>query len=186
VQLCGGLEWALSFRPVALLRVASAGIATLALGALGCAGPPPEGVVTSPQPIGGQFAGVEVSFAALEGVGAGFDLEPADADQLRATVRQSALDWLENANRLSDHGSLDLYVALDSLRLRSATVTWLLAWAAPPDHLAAEVQVARAGVAVARYRVRVESGLDGYSWRDPAARLDRLARRLGRRLAEGL
>jgi hypothetical protein len=101
-------------------------------------------------------------------------------------VRQSARDWLEDAGRLAPGGALSVAATLESVHLRGGLTTWLFAWAAAPDHLAARVEVRRGGSSVAVFPLRVESALAGYSWRDAEERLDRLARRLGRRLAERL
>jgi hypothetical protein len=129
----------------------------------------------------GRFARVEVALAP------GTGLAPEEGVRVVALVRQSALDWLEQQDRLAPDGQLSLVVTIDSARLRSASVTWLFAWAAPPDHLAAQVSVLQHGVErTALCPARVESALAGYSWRDPDARLERLARRLGHRIAEGL
>ncbi|TMA33577.1 MAG: hypothetical protein E6J87_09685 [Deltaproteobacteria bacterium] len=77
-------------------------------------------------------------------------------------------------------------MTIDAARLRSAWVTWLFAWAAAPDHLAAQVSVLRDLALVPSCPVRVESAVSGYSWRDRDARVAHLARRLGHRIAEGL
>ena len=155
--------------------------ALLAFTALACAGAPPA--PPPPAPVAGPFERVEVDLA--DGSIAG-RLGPDDARRLRAVVRQSARDWLEQADRLAAPAPLALEVRLDSLRLRSAAVTWLFAWAVAPDHLAARVRVLRDGAEVSAGSVRVESALAGFSWRDPGPRLERLARRLGRRIALGL
>jgi hypothetical protein len=147
------------------------------------AAPRPAG---RPAPVAGTFGRVEVRLAdpSLAGLAGG------DARRLAAIVRQSARDWLEQADRLAPPAPapapLALEITLESLRLRSAATTWLFAWAAAPDHLAARVRVLRAGTEVSAGAVRVESALAGFSWRDPAPRLERLARRLGRRVVSGL
>jgi hypothetical protein len=156
-------------------------VVVIALG-FACASAPPAVQSLRPPPIEGRYARVEVALAPDHAR----CLEAEAATRLIAGVRQSARDWLEQGDRLAPDGALVLEVTVDSTRLRSAWVTWLFAWAAAPDHLAARVSVLRDGASVAVYPVRVESSLAGYSWRDPDARLDRLARRLGHRLAEGL
>jgi hypothetical protein len=156
-------------------------IAAAVLG-LACASAPPVEPASRPAPVAGRYARVEVALAQR---GAPC-LEADAAARLAAVVRQSARDWLEQRERLAPDGAYALAVTVDSARLRSAWVTWLFAWVAAPDHVAARVSVLRDGAPVAGYPVRVESALAGYSWRDPDARLDRLARRLGHRLAEGL
>ena len=164
-----------------MTRLRSFAVVAIALG-LACASAPPAVQSLRPPPVEGRYALVEVSLAP-DGARC---LEAGAATRLIAVVRQSARDWLDHGGRLAPDGEFMLEVAVDSTRLRSAWVTWLFAWAAAPDHLAARVSVLRDGARVAGYRVRVESALAGYSWRDPDARLDRLARRLGHRLVEGL
>jgi hypothetical protein len=154
-------------------------VAAIALG-LACAAPREPS--SHPARVAGRYARVEVALA-QDGARC---LDADDAARLIGVVRQSARDWLEQRDRLAPDGAYTLEVTVESARLRSGWVTWLFAWAAAPDHVAGRVSVLRGGARVARYPVRVESALAGYSWRDPDARLDRLARRLGRRLAEGL
>ena len=161
-----------------MTRSGRRGAASLAFAALACAGP--VAVPVTPAPVAGAFGRVEVRLAdeSIED-----RLGPGDARRLRAIVRQSARDWLEQAGRLAEPAPLALEVTLESLRLRPAAVAWLFGRAAAPDHLAARVRVLRDGVEVSAAVVRVESALAGYSWRDPGPRLERLARRLGRRIA---
>jgi hypothetical protein len=159
-------------------------IAALGVGfGLACANPPAPRCEESSEI--GRIARVEVALAPDAS-----GLAPEEGALVVAVVRQSALDWLEQQNRLAPDGQLALVVTIDSARLRSGAVTWLFAWAAAPDHLAAQVVLerghARDPTLHLRCPVRVESALAGYSWRDPDARLARLARRLGRRIAEGL
>jgi hypothetical protein len=157
----------------------------LALGgafALACAGAPPPLPATPPR-ISGEIAEVQVTLAD--------ELAPRDAHSLReghaaGTLRQSLLDWLEQAERLDPHGELRVRIELRGLRLRSSAVSWLLAGWAPPDRLDASVIVLRGSEEVARYPTAASSTLGGWAWRDPARRLDRLARRLGGRVAEEL
>jgi hypothetical protein len=157
------------------------GLLASALLLAGCAGaPPPE--PDDDGPIEGRVGSVAVAFP---------DAGRSTAVRERAVrastlVRQTARDWLEDKGRLAPDGPLAVVATLDSLRLRGAVATWLFAWAIPPDHLAARVVVSRAGRPVAGFGVRVESALAGYAWRDRGERLDRLSRRLGRRLAERL
>jgi hypothetical protein len=148
--------------------------------ALACAGAPAPHCDLPSRPEPGRFARVEVAVAP------GAALDAASAAHLLGSVRQSARDWLEQRDRLAPDGELSLQVRVEALRLRSAWVTWLFAWAVAPDHLAAQVTVLRGLERVDRCPARVESALSGYSWRDPDARLERLARRLGHRIAEGL
>ncbi len=150
--------------------------------ALACAGAPVPEPDFQSAPEDARYARVEVSLAP----GAASSLDPEARAQLVTWVRQSARDWLEQRGRLAPDGECSLVVTVDSARLRSSWVTWLFAWAAAPDHLEAQVFVLRGLDRVASHARRVESALAGYAWRDPEARLERLARRLGRRIAEGL
>jgi hypothetical protein len=153
----------------------------LALTALACARAQAPAAHET-QPVEGRFSRVTVVLSET-------DARPFDrevAARTAATVRQSARDWLEHGDRLAASGELELEVDLESLHLRGAVTTWLFASLAEPDHLAAIVSVRREGELAARYPVRVESALAGYGWRDREERLDRLARRLGQRVAEGL
>jgi hypothetical protein len=157
-------------------------IATLGLWlGLACASPPAPRCDLAAEPEAGQFARVEVTLAPDAS-----SLAPKAAAELLVWLRQSALDWLEQRDRLAPDGELTLLVTIDSARLRSASTTWLFGWVAAPDHLAAQVSVLHGLERAARCPTRVESSLAGYSWRDPDARLERLARRLGQRIAEGL
>jgi hypothetical protein len=159
-----------------LLAIAALGFSF----ALACASPP-GAVCELLQPAPDErYAGVEVELAP------GLSLDPAAAARVAAVTRQSALDWLEQRGRLAPDGGRSVAVTVDSARLRSAGVAWLFAWAAPPDHLSARVSLSRGTEHTARCSERVESALAGWSWRDPDARLDRLARRLGQRIAQGL
>ena len=155
-------------------------VAALGLG-LACASAPPPHCELGSAPEPGRFARVEVALAPEA-----TSLDAESTARILALVRQSARDWLEQRDRLAPDGALSLELRIDSARLRSAWVTWLFAWAAAPDHLSAQVSVLRGLERAARCPVRVESALAGYAWRDPDARLERLARRLGHRIAEGL
>jgi hypothetical protein len=158
-------------------------LAIAALG-LGCAAPSAPPCDPWSRQLG-QVARVEVSLAPDAG-----SLDPEASARLVATVRQSALDWFEQRGRFATEGQLALRVTIDSVRLRGTVSTWLFGWVAAPDHLAARVSVEREHtrdlVNGNLCPARVESALAGWSWRDREARLDRLARRLGQRVAEGL
>jgi hypothetical protein len=154
--------------------------AALALG-LACANVPAPRCDLPSAPEAGRFARVEVALAPDAA-----SLDDASAARLLGEVRQSARDWLEQRDRLAPDGELSLQVRVEALRLRSSWVTWLFAWAVAPDRLAARVTVLRGLERADRCPERVESALSGYSWRDPDVRLDRLARRLGHRIADGL
>jgi hypothetical protein len=156
-------------------------LAVLACATLACAGS--DVPAASPAlAVEGRFSRVTVSVT--EGGTQPFG--PDAASRTAATVRQSARDWLEHEDRLAFEGELELEVDVDAAHLRGALTTWLFAALVPPDYLAATVSVRREGALAARYPVRVESALAGYGWRDREERLDRLARRLGQRVAESL
>jgi hypothetical protein len=155
-------------------------IIALAISGLACAGAPAPSCDRPSEPEQGRFARVEVA------IGRDASLRADRGARVAALVRQSARDWLEQRNRLASDGDLTLLVTIDDERLRTAAVAWWFAWIAAPDHLAAQVAVLRGLDRVPRCSVRVESALSGYSWRDPDARLERLARRLGHRIAEDL
>ena len=157
-----------------LLPLAALGLA------LGCAGAPTADCELLPPAPEERYAGVEVALAP------GLALDPAAAGRVAAGARQSALDWLEQRGRLAPDGASLVAVTVDSAQLRSAATTVLFAWVADPDELSARVSLRRGSQRTPRCAVRVESALAGWSWRDPEARLDRLARRLGQRVAEGL
>jgi hypothetical protein len=154
-------------------------IAPLALG-LACAGAPAPRCELRPAPDAWRYAGVEVAVAPGASQG-----PEADA-RIAAAVGQSTRDWLEQRGRLTADGNITVEVTVTSARVRSAAVAFLFAWAASPDHLAARVSLRRGDERVTRCPARVESALSGWSFRDPEPRRDRLARRLGHRIAEGL
>jgi hypothetical protein len=136
----------------------------------------------SPLDTLGRIARVDVAFAEADLGGLAAD----EAVRAAGVVRQSARDWLEHEGRLREDGDLAVTATLDALHLRANTTTWLFAWATAPDHLGARVVVRRAGEPVADFPIQVESALSGYSWRDRDERLERLARRLGHRIAARL
>ena len=155
-------------------------IAVLALG-LSCASAGPPRCELATAPVSGRFAQVDVALA-----GDAASLDAKTAARVSGLVRQSARDWLEQRDRAAPEGELALEVSIEAVRVRGSLSAWLFAWALAPAALAAQVSVRRGAERVPRCPVRVESALSGYSWRDPDPRLDRLARRLGRRVAEGL
>ena len=148
---------------------------------LACASAPAPRCDPASEPEAGRFARAEVALAPDAS-----SLAPKAAAELLVWVRQSALDWLEQRGRLAPDGRATVEVAIDSARLRSELSAWLFAWIAPPDHLSARVALRRGALRTPRCAARVESALSGWSWRDPEPREDRLARRLGQRVAEGL
>ena len=157
-----------------LLAIAALGLS------LACASAPVALCDLAPPAPEERYAAVEVA------LGAGLALDPAEAARAAAVTRQSTLDWLEQRGRLAPDGGASILLTVDSARLRSALATWLFAWVAHPDHLSVRVSLRRGADSSARCPARVESALAGWSWRETEARLDRLARRLGPRVAEGL
>jgi hypothetical protein len=156
-------------------------LAIAALGlALACASAPVAVCELPPPAPEERYAAVEVA------IGPGLALDPAAAARAAAVTRQSVLDWLEQRGRFAPDGAASLQLTLESARLRSAVTAWGFAWIARPDHLFARVALRRGTDESPRCPARVESALAGWSWRDREARLDRLARRLGQRVAEGL
>ena len=81
---------------------------------------------------------------------------------------------------------LRVRVRVEALELRSTPTAWLLAGLAAPDRLSVGVEVADSNGVLARFPASAASTLGGWAWRDPDARLLRLARRLGMRVAQGL
>jgi hypothetical protein len=103
-----------------------------------------------------------------------------------AQVRESALDWLDARHRFDPKGSISVLVELSELRLRSAFTALVFAGLTGGDRLAAQVDVYERGAPVARYAMRVDSALGGLDSWNPRERLARLARMLGRRVADAL
>jgi hypothetical protein len=162
-----------------MVRKIALGLAALALACSGAPAPEPSARPERPE---GRYGRVDVAVAPAVAA----QLPVDDASRLARAVRQSARDWLEQSDRLAGDGELALAVSVESARVRPAWVTWLFAWLADPDHVAAQVLVLRGAERLAAFPVRVESALSGWEWRDPGERLERLARRLGQRVAEGL
>lgn len=163
----------------------------LALLWLACLSRAPEPVrselpVAQPRPIpsAARVRSVEVH-AAAEGWSAA-QRRLLERRGVAAQVRQSALDWLDARRDLDPDGSIQVSVELYELRLRSAFTALVLAGLTGSDRLAARVGVYERGVPIASYALRVESALGGRDWRDREERLDRLARILGRRVADSL
>lgn len=169
-------------RPFARLRMATRlAAAALLVQACGGAAPPPRAPERAP--LEGGIARVEVAPAPGLDADAVAALETAGA---LAVLHQGALDWLEQAGRLEAGGPLEVRVEVESLSLRPPLVVWLLARLAGPDRLAVRVEARRGGETVREFRTGAASALAGFAWRDRGERLRRLARRVARRVAEGL
>lgn len=118
-------------------------------------------------------------------------LSPAQQELLRRheaapVLRQSVLDWLDARGRFDRAGQLALLVKVRSVRLRPEFVALLLGRLAGADHLETSVSVEREGELVKTFAASVSSSAGGRDWRDPAERLRRMARILGRRVVDGL
>ena len=101
-------------------------------------------------------------------------------------LRQSALDWLDARGHFGPSGEFSLHVQIRSVRLRSELVALLFGRASRADQLEAFVMLTRNAQRVKGFSARVTSSVGGRDWRDPEERLQRMARMLGRRVAEGL
>jgi hypothetical protein len=119
-------------------------------------------------------------------------LDPSARDDLerleaREVIRQSALDWLEHHDQFDpDTGELELRVRVRALSLRSRTSAWLWPDVAGTDRLEASVAALADGDLRKTFGVRTETRVGGKAWREPEARLRRLAQQLGRQIAERL
>ncbi len=103
-----------------------------------------------------------------------------------SVLRQGALDWLDARGRFDPSGELSVHVQIRSVRLRGELVALLFGHASRADRLEAFAQVTRGGQPVRGFPARVTSSVGGRDWKDPEERLRRMARMLGRRVAEAL
>jgi hypothetical protein len=118
-------------------------------------------------------------------------LSPAQQALLRRhhaarVLRQSALDWLDARGHFDPSGEFSLHVQIRSVRLRGELVALLFGRSSRADQLEAFVMVMRNDQRVKDFSARVTSSVGGRDWKDPEERLQRMARMLGRRVAEGL
>jgi len=162
-----------------------AGRAVAALLVLACGGtsapvPPPA---DERRPLAEAVAAVEVAPAPGLDAAAVAVLEEHGA---LTVLRQGTRDWLEHRGRLGAHGGLTVRVEVEELALRAPAVVWLFSALAGPDRLEVRVEALRGGEPVRTFRAAAASALAGYAWRDRGERLRRLARRVARRVAEGL
>src|SRR5262247_1160583 len=102
------------------MRMADARLLAIAWLGLACASPPAPRCALASLPATARFARVEVALAPDAS-----SLRSKAGAELVAWVRQSALDWLEQRDRLARDGDQTLLVTIDSVRLRSAATTWL-------------------------------------------------------------
>jgi len=118
-------------------------------------------------------------------------LSSAQQKQLRrhetaAVLRQTALDWLDARGHFDLEGEIALRVQIRDLRVRSQLAVLLLGGVAGSDHIEVSVVVLRGGEAVDDFAAHVVSAAGGRDWKRPGDRLERMARMLGQRVAEGL
>lgn len=99
-------------------------------------------------------------------------------------LRISALDWFEHEGRFEREGETRLLVEVTGLSLRSVLSTWLWPDLPAPDVLAIRVRVRDPAGTRHAFDWEERTQVGGWEWRDPDVRLERLARRLGRRIAE--
>ena len=170
-------------RAIGALAVASLAIALLACAPNGSREPsgqgPPrvlvDGARVAHLDVGGDAGALSASARAL-----------LDRYEVGAALRQSTLDWLDERGAFDPEGELDVLVQIRSVRLRSAAVALLLGSLGGEDRLATFVVVTRDAVVVKTFEAEASSSSGGRGWRDPAERIERLARMLGRRIVEHL
>ena len=154
--------------------------------ALGCAASP------APSPHAERLQDLLGSLrVASLSVEAGVEIGEAPRDDLveydiSGVLRQSALDWLEQRRRFSPQGEIRVVVRIQDLRLRGPLAARWWPGLGAPDRHAVQVSARQGEVELARFERRVESRVGGRDWADSGARAQRLARRLGQRVAEAL
>ena len=77
-----------------------------------------------------------------------------------------------------------LDVEVRALSLAGAISVWLWRGLVGEDRLEVHVRVRDAAGPRGEFLLTERTGVEGWEWRDADVRLDRLARRLGRRIAE--
>jgi hypothetical protein len=158
-----------------------AGLAAVAL--LACAGTDAPAADPDPVPLSDQarVAGLRVTLAGTLSVAERETLERIDVPML---VRLAALDWFEHESRFDLAGQVTLEVEVLALSLEGAVPVWLWRGLAGEDWLEVRVRVHDASGLHDDFILTERTGVEGWEWRDADARLDRMARRLGRRIAE--
>ena len=121
----------------------------------------------------------------------GGDLSDSDRKTLELVdvpmlIRLAALDWFDHDGRFDIEGQISFEVEVLALALAGAIPVWLWRGWAGDDRLEVKVRVLDAGVFREDFSLTERTGVEGWEWRDADARLDRMARRLGRRIAEVL
>ena len=108
------------------------------------------------------------------------------AAEIPSVLRFGALDWFDHVERFDVRASLVLFVEVREVHLRSQLSTWLWPERVAPDRLRVLVRF-RDATGFWRhedFEWLETTRVGGWDWRDPQDRLERMARRLGRRIAE--
>ena len=150
----------------------------------GCAAAPER----VPDPVGlaallGEMRVAAVAVAAGGGLGGAASRQLAEYE-VRGVLRQSTLDWLELRRRFSPEGEIQLDIRIETFYLRGPLAARWWPELGAPDRIAVRVRVRRGAEDLAYFQRVLESRVGGSDWADSEARAQRLARRLGQRVAE--
>lgn len=158
-------------------------VAALCLSLLGCVGPGTEVAPAPPTPLSERerVAELRVTLAGALDPDARAALERVEVPML---LRVSALDWFEHRSRFDRQGEVELDVEVRALSLASGLSVWLWRSLVGEDSLEVRVTLRDASGSRAVFALTERTGVGGFSWRHADLRLDRMARRLGRRIAE--
>ncbi len=158
-----------------------AGLAAALL--LACAGDDAPAPNRDPKPLPehARVADLRVTLADDIGPACRAQLERADVPML---LRVSSLDWFEHEHRFDREGDVYLEVEVKGVSLAGAMSTWLWRGLVGEDWLEVRVTVRDSGGLREDFTLTERTAVEGWEWRDADARLDRMARRLGRRIAE--
>ena len=99
-------------------------------------------------------------------------------------LRVSSLDWFEHEHRFDREGDVYLEVEVKGVSRAGVMSTWLWRGLVGEDWLEVRVTVRDSGGLREDFTLTERTAVEGWEWRDADARLDRMARRLGRRIAE--
>lgn len=168
------------------LRILAAVV--LALDSLACGGDPPVPVEArgAPHVLTGEARVGRVEVTADAQLLSAGQRKLLRRHEAATVLRQSALDWLDARGHFARKGELLLQVQIRAVRLRSELAALLLGGAAGADSLEVSVRVTRGGEELKIFAAHVTSSAGGRDWKDPGDRLQRMARRLGQRVADGL
>ena len=152
---------------------------------LGCASstPPEPPRIPAPLPESVLVSDVRVELSPALDEDERARLQAADVSSM---IRLGALDWFEHVGRFDRHASLVLLVEVREVHLRGALSTWLWPDGVEPDHVLVYVRF-RDDAGFWRhedFEWKETTRVGGWDWRDGEARLERVSRRLGRRIAE--